>query len=287
MTNGASAPGLALEATNLTKRYRRSSAPALQNVSVAMPTGSFTALVGPNGAGKSTLIRSWMGFEAPSEGTVRVAGFDPRRGRTALSQVGYIGQRLGLHGDLTVAAEIDYVAALRRGFDRPSAIRRAGELGLDASRTISRLSGGQQAQLGLVLALFTGAPILILDEPLASLDPLARRQFLSIVAEEVRAEGRTALIASHIVDDLDGLCDRIVVLVAAQVRLDDSMAHAKASHLTRSADEPGSGGTAVGEFVTADGRRRRLFRGVPEPSDQLPSLSDLVLGYLAMPTGVA
>lgn len=188
MSDRASAPRLALEATNLTKRYRQSQSPALQDVSVATPAGSFTALVGPKGAGKSTLIRSWMGFEAPSAGTVRVAGMDPRRGRTALSQVGYIGQRPGLHGELTVAAEIDYVAALRPGGRDQACEQARARCGATDQPPVWRAAGSA----GLVLAMFTGAPILILDEPLASLDPLARRQLLAIVAEEVRTEGRTA-----------------------------------------------------------------------------------------------
>ncbi len=210
----------ALETRELTKRYRRGRTPALESVTLAVPRGAFVALVGPNGAGKSTLIRTFLGFERPTAGSAHVLGIDVRRDTPrALAQLGYVGQAPGVYAVLTARHQVELAAELRPGFDAEGALRRLADAGISDAVPARELSGGQQAQLALALALGTRAPVLLLDEPLASLDPLARREFLGTVAEAV-AGGTTVLLSSHIVGDLDEVCDRLIVLAPARVQLD-------------------------------------------------------------------
>jgi ABC-2 type transport system ATP-binding protein len=279
----ASAAAPVLEARRLTKRYRRDRPAALVDIDLGVPAGAFVALVGPNGAGKSTLIRCWMGFERPTRGHALVMGIDPQRERTAaLSSIGYVGQAPGLYEGLTVADHLALALTLRRTFDRAGATRRLDDLGIPGSVRASQLSGGQQAQLALALALGTRGRVLLLDEPLARLDPLARRDFLAIVSDAVRREGTTALLASHIVGDLDGVCDRLVVLAPARVMLDTGIDWARRHHRVvplADASEM-SAADVVGSFGDQRGARHALVRSA-EPVDNPASLDDVVLGYLA------
>lgn len=279
-----------IEVTGLTKRYRRGRAPALDGIDLTIPAGSFVALVGPNGAGKTTLIRCCMGFERPSTGNVRVLGTDPQTDRTAtLLKVGYVGQAPGLYRDLSVADHLAFAAVLRRGFDAAGARRRLDDLGIPGDTRAGHLSGGQQAQVALALALGTRAPVLLLDEPLASLDPLARRDFLTVVGNAVHDAGTTALLASHIVGDLAGVCDRLIVLAPGRVVLDDDIAHARRHHAVVARADAGDG-DVIGSFGDQRGVMHALVRS-DEPVSVPASLDDVVLGYLAAartnPTGVA
>jgi ABC-2 type transport system ATP-binding protein len=269
----------ALETLNLTKRYGRGRAPALENVTLAVPRGAFVALVGPNGAGKSTLIRTFLGFERPTAGSAHVLGIDVRQDAPrALGELGYVGQAPGIYAVLTARDHVALAAELRPGFDADGALRRLAGAGIPDDRPAGHLSGGQQAQLALVLALGTRAPVLLLDEPLASLDPLARREFLGTVAEAV-ADGTTVLLSSHIVGDLDEVCDRLVVLAPARVQLDTEMAWARAHHrLVPLADAGGL--DVVGSFANRRGVHTALVR-TEEPVADPPRLDDIVLGYLA------
>ncbi len=269
---------MALETRALTKRYRRGK-PALENVTLGVPVGAFVALVGPNGAGKSTLIRTFLGFERPTAGSAHVLGIDVRRDTPrALAQLGYVGQTPGIYTVLTARHHIEMAAELRPGFDVDAALRRLAAAGLPDDRPAGQLSGGQQAQLALTLALGTRAPVLLLDEPLASLDPLARRDFLDTVAEAV-AGGTTVLLASHIVGDLDGACDRLIVLAPGRVQLDADMSWARAHHrLVPLADAAGM--DLVGSFANRRGVHTALVR-TEDPVADPPRLDDIVLGYLA------
>jgi ABC-2 type transport system ATP-binding protein len=269
----------ALEASGLTKRYRRGRPLALDDVTLTVPPGSFVALVGPNGAGKSTLIRTFMGFERPTAGTARVTGVDVRRDpRGALSAIGYVGQTPGLYRELNARDHLALAAALRPSFDRDGAERRLEALGIGLAMPAAQLSGGQQVQLGLALALGTRAPVLLLDEPLASLDPLARREFLTTVADAV-TEGTTVLLASHIVGDLEGFCDRVVVLAPARVCLDADTAWAQAHHTLVPLAEA-DGREVIGSFADRRGTHTALVRS-DEPVAKPASLDEIVLGYLA------
>jgi ABC-2 type transport system ATP-binding protein len=263
-----------LEARGLTKRYRRGVL-ALAGIDLELPAGGITALVGPNAAGKSTLIKTWVGFEKPTRGSVLVMGIDPWRDRSrSLAKVGYVPQSPALYDGLSVDDHLDLAVQLRPGFDRAYAQQRLAQLDIPAGRGARSLSGGQQAQVALALALGTRAPILLLDEPLASLDPLARREFLHLVTDAVRGDGATALLSSHIVTDIEQACDRLIVLGVGRVLLHDTVAAALAQHTIALTNRP----DAVGSFAAADGSRISLVRG---DGDRPATLEEVVLGYLA------
>ena len=263
-----------LEARELTKRYRRGVL-ALAGIDLALPAGGITALVGPNAAGKSTLIKTWVGFEKPTRGSVRVMGADPWRDRSkALARVGYIPQSPALYDGLSVDDHLDLAVQLRPGFDRAYAEQRLGQLDIPVGRGARSLSGGQQAQVALALALGTRAPILLLDEPLASLDPLARREFLQVLTDAVRADGATALLSSHIVTDVEQACDRLIVLGVGRVLLHSTVAAVLAEHAVAVTERS----DAIGSFAASDGSRIFVVRGY---GDRPATLEEVVLGYLA------
>jgi len=272
----------ALTTEGLSKRYRSGGPLALDGVTLAVPTGSITAVVGPNGAGKSTLIRTWMGFERPTAGRVTVTGIDPWRHRPeAVARIGYVPQAASLYGDLTVADHLALAVTLRSGFERSVAVERLRSLGIGPSKRASELSGGQQAQLGLAIALATRAPVLLLDEPLASLDPLARREFLSVLVAAVRSDGHTAFLSSHIVTDVEEACERLVVLSAGRVLLDADVAQARGDHRIVAA---GAGSPIAGEVATfaGPGDTRPVLARTADPAvGRSASLEEIVLGYLS------
>lgn len=273
----------ALNAETLWMRYGRRRPFVVCDVSLTIPTGSITALVGPNGAGKSTLIGAWMGFQRPSRGRVLVNGIDPWVNRSAaVNGTGYVPQASSLYRSLTVRDHVELAGFLRPGFDATVAQRHLIALGIGPDRRASELSGGQQAQLALAIALGTRAQVLILDEPLASLDPLARREFLRILVTEVRQSGSTALLSSHIVTDVQEACDRLVVVTAGRVRLSDTVDAAIAHHSIVT----GSDGSApaVGTFPDNSGERQTLVRSIPGKTPRngrAATLEEIVLGYLA------
>lgn len=263
-----------LEARGLAKRYRRG-VWALGGIDLAIPAGGITALVGPNAAGKSTLIKTWVGFERPTRGSVTVAGIDPVKDRSAaLAHLGYVPQSPSLYDALSVDDHLDMAVQLRPGFDRAYAAERLAQLGIPLSAPARQLSGGQQAQVALALALGTRAEILLLDEPLASLDPLARREFLHILTDAVRSDGATALLSSHIVTDVEQACDNLIVLGVGRVLLNDSIRSALATHAISLTPRP----DAIGSFAEADGSLLTLIRGT---ADRAATLEEVVLGYLA------
>lgn len=263
-----------LSTGSLAKHYWRG-AWALTGIDLDIPAGGVTALVGPNAAGKSTLIKTWVGFERPTRGSVSVMGVDPWRDRSAaLANLGYVPQSPSLYDGLSVSDHLDLAAQLRRGFDREAARRRLADLGIPAGQGARNLSGGQQAQVALALALGTHAPILLLDEPLASLDPLARREFLHVVTDAVRADGTTALLSSHIVTDVEQACDRLIVLGVGRILLHDTVATALAAHRISAGVVPG----AVATFLGPDGSPLSLLR---DGGERPATLEEVVLGYLA------
>jgi len=265
-----------LEAHDLAKRYRRG-VWALTGIDLQIPAGGITALVGPNAAGKSTLIKTWVGFERPTRGSVRVAGVNPWQNRAAaLDHIGYVPQSPALYDGLTVEDHLDMAVLLRPTFDRNLARERLDQLGIPRAAGARSLSGGQQAQVALAIALGTRAEVLLLDEPLASLDPLARREFLHVVTDAVRTDGGTALLSSHIVTDVEQACDRLIVLGVGRVLLQASVADAVATHRVAPADE--AIGEVIATFAGPAGERVALQRdGDGRPA----TLEEIVLGYLA------
>jgi len=278
-----------LEARALAKRYGRRTW-ALTGIDLAIPQGGITALVGPNAAGKSTLIKTWVGFERPTRGGVMVAGIDPWRDRSGvLRLVGYIPQAPALYDGLSVDDHLDLAVQLRPDFDRAYARRRLDELGIPGDQAGKSLSGGQQAQVALALALGTRARILLLDEPLASLDPLARREFLHVLTDAVRSDGTTALLSSHIVTDVEQACDRLVVLGVGKILLHDTVADALATHWLTTDAGASAHGEAIGSFGGPTGERLTLLRtalaATAATNVRPATLEEVVLGYLASGRG--
>jgi ABC-2 type transport system ATP-binding protein len=269
------------EAHGLGKRYRRRHW-ALRDVDVVVPPGSITALVGPNGAGKSTLIKAGVGFERPTAGRVLVDGVDPWKDRgEAIRRVGYVPQSPSLYRELTVDDHVRLAVTLRPGFDADLARGRLEQLAIPLTSRADELSGGQQAQVGLALALGTRAPVLLLDEPLASLDPLARREFLHVLVDAVRADGATALLSSHVITDIEQACDRLLVLGGGRKLLDLSIADSIAHHRIVDARAPGD--EVVGSFMDTDGGMLSLIRTSSDAASRgrAATLEEVVLGHLA------
>jgi ABC-2 type transport system ATP-binding protein len=281
-----------LEAHGFGKRYRRRTW-ALRGVDLTVPEGTITALVGPNGSGKSTLIRAWIGFERATEGRLSTGGIDPQRDRKgAVERVGYVPQSPSLYRDLTIADHVNLAGTLRHGFDGPMAAGYVERLSIPLTAKASELSGGEQAQVGLALALATRAPILLLDEPLASLDPLARREFLHLMVEAVRAAGATALLSSHVITDIEQACDRLIVLGKGHTLLDLSVAEALAHHRVvegTAADAAAQAGAdaLVGAFPAPAGEPLALVRSAVVTAAGSPlvgrpaTLEEVVIGHLA------
>lgn len=265
-----------LETHDLAKRYRRG-VWALTGIDLAIPAGGITALVGPNAAGKSTLIKTWIGFEQPTRGSVRVAGIDPWRDRAAaLDHIGYVPQRPALYDGLTVEDHLDMAGLLRPGFDRVAARHRLDQLDIPRAAAARSLSGGQQGQLVLALALGARADVLLLDEPLASLDPLARREFLHVLSDVVRTGGATAVLSSHVVTDIEQACDALIVLGVGRVLLQASVADALATHRVAVAGDAAE--DVIATFAGATGERMALQR---DGGERAATLEEIVLGYLS------
>ena len=185
---------------------------ALRDCTIEVPEGSVTALVGPNGAGKTTLLQLAVGLTRPSAGHVTVLGLSPRRTRRSCRASGSSLREHPLHRGFTVAETLKLGRKLNPGWDDALAHERLQRLDLPLDRTVGRLSGGQRAQVALTVALAKRPELLLLDEPVASLDPLARREFLNALMEAVSETGVTVILSSHIVAELERVCDHLVNL---------------------------------------------------------------------------
>jgi ABC-2 type transport system ATP-binding protein len=227
-----------LETKGLGRRY--GSQWALQGCTLEIPRGTVTALVGPNGAGKTTLLRLAVGLTRPSAGSVRVFGLDPReQDAEALPRVGFLAQEHPLYGGFTVEEMLRVGRELNPGWDDEAARARIAALDLPLKKKVRSLSGGQRAQVALTLALAKRPELLLLDEPVASLDPLARREFLQSVVEAVAEHGLTVVLSSHILADLERVCDHLVILAHGRTQLVGPIDEIVASHrlLTGPRDE--------------------------------------------------
>ena len=226
-----------LAASGLGKRYRRRW--ALSGCTLEIPAGRVVGLVGPNGAGKTTLLHLAAGLIAPTTGTLEVLGGRPGDGPVQLARVGFVAQDTPVYPGLSVGGHLRMARYLNPGWDGAEARRRIEQLGIDPRQRAGRLSGGQRAQLALTLAVAKRPDLLILDEPVASLDPLARREFLRSVAGTVAGRGTNVVLSSHLVADLELICDYLVVLVASRVRLAGDIAELLASHHERTGQPVG------------------------------------------------
>jgi ABC-2 type transport system ATP-binding protein len=217
-----------IAASDLGKQYGRRW--ALRDCTLAIPEGRVVGLVGPNGAGKTTLLHLAVGLLAPTSGSIRVLGANPADGPVQLGRAGFVAQDTPVYARLSVAQHLRMGAWLNPGWDRQLADSRIEQLGLDPRQRAGTLSGGQRAQLALTLAIAKRPECLILDEPVASLDPLARREFLRSLMEIVAMQGISVVLSSHLIADLERVCDYLVVLVASRVQIAGDVTELLSSH---------------------------------------------------------
>jgi ABC-2 type transport system ATP-binding protein len=277
-----------IQAEGLGKRYRRTW--ALRDCTLAIPAGRVAGLVGPNGAGKTTLLRLAVGLLRPACGTISVLGQDPAAGPEQLARVGFVAQDTPVYARMSVAGHLRLGAWLNPGWDDELARRRIAQLGLDPRQRAASLSGGERAQLALTLALAKRPELLILDEPVASLDPLARREFLRGLMEAVAEHGVSVVLSSHLVADLERVCDYLVLLVASRVRVAGEVSALLASHYRLSGPRRDAGARPadleVVEESHTDKQSTLLVRTdqpIHDPSWAVKpvSMEELVLGYLS------
>jgi ABC-2 type transport system ATP-binding protein len=217
-----------LEAQGLGKRYGKRW--ALSECTLDIPAGRVVGLVGPNGAGKSTLLNLAVGQMAPTTGSIRVLGGRPAAGPEQLAKVGYVAQDTPTYSRLSVGDHLKLGARLNPRWDDGLARERVGRLGLDLGHKAGKLSGGQRAQLALTLGIAKRPELLILDEPVAALDPLARREFLQGLMEAVAEHSLSVVLSSHLVSDLERTCDYLIVLVESRVRVAGDVDDLLATH---------------------------------------------------------
>jgi ABC-2 type transport system ATP-binding protein len=217
-----------LEANGLGKKYGRRW--ALSDCTLAIPSGHVVGLVGPNGAGKTTLLNLAVGLLAPSAGSIQVLGAPPADTPTELGRVGFVAQDTPTYASLSIADHLKLGSRLNPGWDAEGALARIHQLGLDPKQKAGKLSGGQRAQLALTLAIAKRPQLLILDEPVASLDPLARREFLQHLMEAVAEHQLSVVLSSHLVADLERVCDYLIVLAASHVQVAGEVDELLATH---------------------------------------------------------
>ncbi len=277
-----------LESRGLGKQYRRRW--ALTDCTLIIPAGHVVGLVGPNGAGKTTLLNLATGMLAPTTGTIEVLGGRPAGSTEQLARVGYVAQDTPTYAGLSVADHLKLGAHLNPGWDADLARDRIDRLHLDPGQRAGKLSGGQRAQLSLTLAIAKRPDLLILDEPIASLDPLARREFLQGLMEFTAERDVSVVMSSHLVADLERVCDYLIVLVASRVRVTGEVDELLASHhqLTGARCDPAAL-PADWQVISASHTDRqstllvRTTAPVDDPAwavDQI-GLEDLVLAYMS------
>jgi ABC-2 type transport system ATP-binding protein len=277
-----------VEARGLSKRYRR--VQALTDCTLSIPAGRVVGLVGPNGAGKTTLLHLATGLIAPTSGTIEILGDRPASGPAQLARVGFVAQDTPTYAALSVADHLRMGERMNPGWDAGLARDRIGRLGLDPAKRAGKLSGGQRAQLALTLAIAKRPELLILDEPVASLDPLARREFLRGLMEHTADQQVSVVLSSHLVADLERVCDYLIVLVASRVRVAGEVDRLLAAHHLLTGPRRDPAALPVGwEVITASHTDRqstllvRTEAPIHDPAWTVTqvSLEDIVLGYMS------
>ena len=217
-----------IETNGLSKRY--GSTWALRECSLAIPAGHVAALVGPNGAGKTTLLNLAVGLAEPAAGSVTVLGGKPAGSPAALDGIAFVAQDTPLYKNLSAADMLHLTANLNHRFDRRYAQARLGELGIPLNRKTGKLSGGQQAQLALTVALARRPRLLVLDEPMAMLDPVARHDFMATVLTAAADDGVSVVLSSHVLAELERVADYLILLSQGRVQVAGEVDDLLASH---------------------------------------------------------
>jgi ABC-2 type transport system ATP-binding protein len=281
-----------IEAAGLGKRY--GSTWALRECTLAIPDGHVAALVGPNGAGKTTLLNLAVGLATPTAGTVSVLGGTRPGSPAALDGIAFVAQDAPLHANLSVADTLHLTRNLNRRFDRGYARARLDELGIPLTRKAGKLSGGQQAQLALTLALGRRPRLLVLDEPMASLDPLARHDFMATVMTAMADDGVSVVLSSHVLTELERVADYLVLMSRGSVQVAGEVDDLLASHrvLTGPAAEAGRYAERLAVVhARRGGAQAHLLVRTNGSTDPVPpgweahpvSLEELALAYLREP----
>jgi ABC-2 type transport system ATP-binding protein len=278
----------ALSATAVSKRYRKLW--ALHDCSFSIPTGRVVALVGPNGAGKTTLMHLAVGLLTPSAGEIEVFGWSPQKhSLQVLSRVGFVAQDRPLYRRFTVAETLRLGRELNPRWDEAAVEARIKRLHIPPDRPIGSLSGGQSAQVSLALALGKRADLLLLDEPVVNLDPLARREFLRELVDAVASDGLTVVLSSHVIAELERVCDYLIILANGNVQVMGDIDELLSSHklLVGPRVDPA---TVEHDSSVIEARHSELESALlvnlnghlPPPQWRVRdvSLEDLVLGYL-------
>jgi len=279
----------ALETVGLGRRYGRKW--GLRDCSLTVPEGSITGLVGPNGAGKSTLLRMAAGLSRPTQGVVKVFGEAVRpNGTEHLSRIGYFDQLRPLYGSLRVQECLTLGRKLNSSWDNSAALQWLAESNIPLHERVDRLSLGQQALVALALGVGKSPDLLLLDEPVASLDPLARRQLLEMLLASVADRGSTVFLSSHIISELEPVCDHLIILAASSVRITGSIESLLSSHRILVGPRDGALPSHIEVISSRDAERQRTIFGrgdceaVGAPWQVLePNLEEIVLAYLSMP----
>jgi len=281
-----------IETEGLGKRYGRLW--ALTNCTLSIPAGHVVGLVGPNGAGKTTLLNLSTGMLAPTAGTIEVLGSRPAAGPAQLARVGYLAQHAPIYAGLSVADHLRLGAHLNPGWDAELARSRIERLDLNLEQKAGTLSGGQCAQLALTLAIAKRPEVLILDEPVASLDPLARREFLQDLMEAVAEQGLSVVLSSHLISDLERVCDYLILLVASRVLVAGPVEELLATHHLLSGPRRDPGTLPAKQRVISASHTDRQTTLLVRTSDEVldpawtaaeVGLEDLVLAYMNQAAG--
>jgi ABC-2 type transport system ATP-binding protein len=279
-----------LETSDLTKRYR--SVIALDRCDLAIPTGRVVGLVGPNGAGKTTLMHLAVGLLAPTTGTIRVGGASPTKDPArVLAHVGFLGQDRPLYGSFSVADTLELGRRLNSRWDQGLATARLRKAGIPLERKVRSLSGGQRAQVALTLVLGKRPDLVLLDEPISNLDPLARREFLQELMSAVAEDGATVVLSSHVIEDVARVCDHLVILAEGKVRLAGDIDDLVRGHalVVEPRQDGAAGDPSAVEITQADRQTTRLIRTArPEEPHTCAdgsyvrpaTLEEIVLAYL-------
>ncbi|MFD9719263.1 ABC transporter ATP-binding protein [Streptomyces sp. NPDC059076] len=280
----------------MTKKYGRRGRLALNDVNLAVPSGRVIGLVGPNGAGKSTLLHLACGLVEPTSGSLTVLGSRPATNASHLARVGFVAQNTPTYNSFTVAEHLKLGSKMNPAWDQDLAKRRIGQVGLNLAQRAGELSGGQRAQLALTLAAAKRPELLIFDEPAAALDPLARRGFLQNLMEFVRELGASAVLSSHLLGDIEQVCDYLVVLCDSRVQVagdtrDLLAAHARLSAPRGQLDLLPVGVEVIqmehsGQYSNAIVRTDASPLSLPHRVGPL-TLEELVLGYMTRAAAAA
>jgi ABC-2 type transport system ATP-binding protein len=279
----------ALETSDLGRRYMLHW--GLRNCTLQIPEGSITGLVGPNGAGKSTLLRLCAGMSRPSAGSLSVFGQTVNPNSASfLAKVGYLDQLRPLYKQLRVDETLKFAQKMNPSWDQSSAVRWLEELNIPFDWKVGLLSVGQQAQIALAVCMGKRPNLMLLDEPFASLDPLARRGVTQIILDSVAERQSTVFLSSHIVSELEPICDYLIVLSKSEVQLAGTTESILANHhvLVGPAESASFDSAHVISSVTTGRQTTLLIEGEHGRVDDswqvlAPDLEEIFLGYLANP----